>query len=61
MIDRHLESMLLRQRGNNRVLAREILEKLSQESKDRLYRILRDQEDEKADLQRKVRQPWMMR
>ena len=61
MIDRHLESMLLRQRGNNRVLAKEILEKLSQESKDRLYRILRDQEDEKADLQRKVRQPWMMR
>jgi len=61
MIDRHLESMLLRQRGNNRVLVKEILEKLSQESKDRLYRILRDQEDERADLQRKVRQPWMMR
>jgi hypothetical protein len=61
MIDRHLESMLLRQSGNNRSLAKEVLEKLSKESKERLYRILRDQEDERSSLQRKARQPWMMR
>ena len=61
MIDRHLFSMLLRARGNNRKLAEEVLEKLSAESKERLYRILQDQESERANLERKARQPWMMR
>jgi len=53
--------MLLRARGNNRKLAEEVLEKLSAESKERLYRILQDQESERASLERKARQPWMMR
>jgi len=61
VIDRHLFSMLLRARGNNRKLAEEVLEKLSAESKERLYRILQDQESERASLERKARQPWMMR
>lgn len=61
MIDLHLESMLLRERGNNRKLAEEILEKLSAESKERLFRILQDHEHERIHLERKARQPWMMR
>lgn len=61
MIDLHLESMLLRERGNNRKLADEILDKLSKESKERLFRILQDNERERASLERKVRQPWMTR
>ena len=61
MIDRHLHAMLLRERGNNRKLAEEVLEKLSKESKERLFRILQDHEQEKTSLTRKVRQPWMMR
>lgn len=40
MIDRHLQALLLRERGDNRQLAAEVLEKLSPESKDRLYRLL---------------------
>lgn len=61
MIDRHLESALLRERGNNRKLVEEILEKISEEGKERLFRILQDHEHEKMHLERKVRQPWMMR
>lgn len=59
MIDRHLQSMLLRERGDNRKLAEEVLEKLSAESKERLFRILQDHESQKIHLERKVRQPWM--
>lgn len=59
MIDRHLESMLLRERGNNRKLAEEVLEKLSYESKERLFRILQDHESQRTHLERKVRQPWI--
>jgi hypothetical protein len=59
MIDRHLESLLLRQRGNNRSLAKEVLEKLSSEGKERLFRILQDNENEKSHLERKARTPWM--
>lgn len=59
MIDRHLQSMLLRERGDNRKLAEEVLEKLSAESKERLFRILQDHESQKIQLERKVRQPWM--
>lgn len=61
MIDRHLESMLLRERGNNRKLAEEILDKLSYESKERLFRILQSHENERIHLERKARRPWMMR
>lgn len=61
MIDRHLSSMLLRERGNNRKLAEEVLEKLSTESKERLFRILQDHENERIHLERKARQPWMTR
>jgi hypothetical protein len=61
MIDRHLFSMLLRERGNNRRLAEEVLEKLSAESKERLFRILQDHEHDKTHLERRARQPWMMR
>lgn len=51
--------MLLRERGNNRKLAEEVLEKLSEESKERLFRILQDHESEKHQLERKARTPWM--
>ena len=61
MIDRHLESMLLRERGDNRKLAEEVLEKLSKESKERLFRILQSHDNERIHLERKARQPWMMR
>ena len=61
MIDRHLQSMLLRERGNNRKLAEEVLEKLSSESKERLFRILQDHENNRIHLERKARTPWMMR
>ena len=61
MIDRHLESMLLRERGNNRKLAEEVLEKLSSESKERLFRILQDHENNRIHLERKARMPWMTR
>ena len=60
MIDRNLQAMLLRERGNNRKLAEEVLEKLSSESKERLFRILQDHENEKIHLERKARTPWMM-
>jgi uncharacterized protein (DUF302 family) len=50
--------MLLRERGNNRKLVEEVLEKLSSESKDRLFRIFQDHEHEKAHLERKARMPW---
>jgi hypothetical protein len=59
MIDRNLQAMLLRERGNNRKLAEEVLEKLSHESKERLFRILQDHEHDKTHLERKARMPWM--
>lgn len=59
MIDRNLQSMLLRERGDNRKLAEEVLEKLSSESKERLFRILQTHENEKIHLERKARTPWM--
>lgn len=44
--DRHLQAMLLRCRGNNISLANEILEKLSPEAKERLFRIFQEKEQE---------------
>lgn len=61
MIDQYLQSMILRERGNNRKLSEEILEKLSTESKERLFRILKDKEDERNHLERKASRPWIMR
>jgi len=57
--DRHIESMILRQRGRNRDLAKEIVEKISEEGKERLFRILQDLENDKAALERKSRMPWV--
>lgn len=53
--------MLLRERGDNRKLAEEVLEKLSEQSKERLFRILQAHDNERTHLERKARQPWMMR
>jgi len=55
MIDRHLEAALLRQRGDNRPLARELLEKLSPRAKERLYRVLQDLENDRGSERRKRR------
>lgn len=41
-IDPHLEALLLRQRGPNGPLVREVLAYLSPESRERLYRVLQD-------------------
>lgn len=57
--DRHLESMILRQRGQNRELVAEILEKISEVGKERLFRILQDMERERDDLHRKAKMPWL--
>ena len=45
-IERHLQSILLQQRGNNHVLVNEIIEKLSLESKRQLFFILKDLDTE---------------
>ena len=58
-IDRHLQALLLRQRGQNGPLAQEVLEKLTPQSKDRLFRILADMEQQVASAKRKAKQPWM--
>lgn len=55
MIDRYLESMILKQRGQNQKLAQEILKKLSPESKERLYRLLQDMESEVSSLNSRMR------
>jgi len=56
MIDRHLEAAVLRQRGDNRGLVRELLEKLSPQAKDRLYRVLQDLESQRDTERRRRRQ-----
>ena len=61
MIDRYLESMILRERGQNQKLAQEILEKLSPESKERLFRIFQDKENEINAIKRKAKTtPWAL-
>lgn len=59
VFDRHLEGVILRQRGQNRELAHELLEKLSERNKERLFRIFQDLEGERANLEKKVRMPWV--
>lgn len=58
MIDQHLRAMILRQQGQNTVLANEIIEKLTPQSKERLYRIFQKIENEYSSLERKAKQPW---
>lgn len=57
--DRHLESAILRQRGQNRQLAAEIVEKISEEGKERLFRILQDVENELRAAERRAKTPWV--
>lgn len=52
--DRYLESLILRERGQNQELAEEILEKLSPESKEKLFRIFQNQENEMRQLKNKL-------
>lgn len=54
-IDRYLESILLRQRGQNQKLAKEVLENLTPESKKQLFHILQDMEDDISRQRRKAR------
>lgn len=65
MIDQHLSALVLKQKGNNRELVKEILS-LSTESKNKLFYILRDLETEnnrlKCDIRRnKIFQPFISR
>ena len=58
-MDRHLQAIILRQRGINGPLVAELLEKLTPQSKERLFRILSDMEQQIASANRKAKQPWM--
>lgn len=65
MIDQHLSALVLKQKGNNRELVKEILN-LSVESKNKLFYILRDLDTEnnrlKCDIRRhKIFQPFVSR
>lgn len=57
--DRHLEVAILRRRGQNRLLVKEIVEKVSEEGKERLFRILQEMENEIESFKRKARAPWV--
>jgi hypothetical protein len=59
--DRHIEAIIMRQRGQNGELAREIFEHISDKSKERLFRILQDMENELAAVNRraKILSPWV--
>lgn len=47
MIDPHLRAIILRQRGQNQAMAKDVLDNLSPASKERLYRVLQDLERER--------------
>jgi hypothetical protein len=51
--------MILRQRGQNRNLAQEILEKISPEGRERLFRIFQDIEHDQMRLEKKAKMPWI--
>ena len=55
MIDRYLKAQILRQRGHNLNLVNELLDKLSPESKERLYRIIQNLESENSSSKRKLK------
>lgn len=57
--DRHLERIIMRQRGQNGELAREIFEHISDKGKERLFRIFQDMENERIHLEKKARMPWV--
>ena len=54
-MDRHLEAVLLRQRGQNGPLVAEVLEKLSPEAKERLFRVLQSMEQDTSNASSKLR------
>ena len=47
MIDPHLRAIILRQRGQNQSMAKDVLDNLSPASKERLYRVLQSLERER--------------
>lgn len=55
VFDGHITRHLLSRRGDNRKLAKEICEKLSPDSRERLFRILQDSEQDLHTAQRKAR------
>jgi len=55
MIDRHLQAILLRQRGQNGPLVAEILEKLSPQARERLFRVLQGMEQDAQSASGKLR------
>lgn len=59
VFDRHLESMIVRQSGRNHSLAKEIIEKISDQGKERLFRIFQEIESEKIRLEKKSKMPWI--
>lgn len=59
VFDRHLESMILRQRGQNQALADEIIEKISEANKERLFRIFQDIENDLRAAEHRAKTPWI--
>jgi len=59
MFDRALSQVILKQRGQNQKLVTELLDKISEESKERLHRIIQDLESDLAVAKRKARMPWI--
>jgi len=53
MLDQNLRAMVLRERGDNRQLAQELIGRLSIESKRRLLQILQDMKNETNSERRK--------
>ena len=54
-MDRHLEAILLRQRGQNGPLVAEVLEKLSPQAQERLFRVLQSMEQDTNNASSKLR------
>jgi transcription elongation factor GreA-like protein len=59
MFDKALSQVILKQRGQNQKLVTELLNKISEENKERLYRIIQDLESDLAVATRKARMPWI--
>ena len=59
MFDRALSQVILKQRGQNQKLVTELLDKISEENKERLYRIIQVLESDLAVATRKARMPWI--
>jgi len=52
--DRHIQSILLQQRGQNQKLVNDVITLLPEDSKERLFRILQDMENEISNQRRKA-------